>query len=295
MKKFKLVDETFSYTGTCQLGIQNGYLALNRVPKHVEWVHEGFGNHQNTFNNLESKDETFYTERLIQLGLNDKVSAKKYGWLIEPRWYNPMTAEIKGNPRPYVNAYDAIFTHDKELIDSNPDFFKFAPAQGALVEENGLFEKSKLVSCCVSDKIMSEGHRLRLEFARELEKTGQVDMFGYGIDFTYSKTKLETVKDYMFHFCMENDSYDSYYTEKIHDCFLTGTIPIYYGAPDIGNYFNSDAIISLIADEDGALSFNSEILTEEYYNDNYDAVKENFEIALNQQTIEDYIYDNYFN
>ena len=30
-----------------------------------------------------------------------------------------------------------------------------------------------------------------------------------------------------------------------------------------------------------------------YYQDNYDAVKENFEIALNQQTIEDYIYKNY--
>ena len=152
MKKFKLIDETFSYTGTCQLGKQNGYLALNRVPKHVEWVHEGFGNHRNTFNNLESKDETFYTERLIQLGLNDKVSAKKYGWLIEPRWYNPMTAEIKENPRPYVNAYDAIFTHDKELIDSNPDFFKFAPAQGALVEENGLFEKSEDEQCLLHEE-----------------------------------------------------------------------------------------------------------------------------------------------
>ena len=293
MKKFKLIDETFSYTGTCQLGKQNGYLALNRFPKNVEWVHEGFGSHQKTFQNLESTDETFYTERLIQLGLQDNVSAKNYGWLIEPRWYNPMTTEIKRNPAPYVEAYDAIFTHDKELVQSNPEIFKFAPAQGALVEENGLFEKSKLVSCCVSDKVMSDGHRLRLEFARELEKTGQVDMFGYGEDFTYSDTKLETVKDYMFHFCMENDSYPSYYTEKIHDCFLTGTIPIYYGAPDIGDYFNSNAIISLIADSDGSLSFDSEILTEEYYQDNYDAVKENFEIALNQQTIEDYIYKNY--
>ena len=42
MKKFKLIDASFSYTGTCELGSQNGYLALNRFPKHVEWVHEGF-------------------------------------------------------------------------------------------------------------------------------------------------------------------------------------------------------------------------------------------------------------
>ena len=51
-----------------------------------------------TFSKLESTDNTFYTEQLIQLGLNDKISAKKYGWLIEPRWYNPMAAEIKKNP-----------------------------------------------------------------------------------------------------------------------------------------------------------------------------------------------------
>ena len=29
--------------------------------------------------------------------------------------------------------------------------------------------------------------------------------------------------------------------------------------------------------------------------ENYDAVKENFEIALTHQTIEDYIYNHYFN
>ena len=292
-KEFKLVDDTFCYKGTCQLGKQNGYIALNRVPECVEWIHEGHGNYMKTFNNLSEGDETFYTERLIALGLQDKKSSKKYGILFEPRWYNPTTLEIKRNPQPYIDAYEYIFTHDKELIQSNPDFFKFIPGQGALVEENGLFEKTKLVSCCVSDKVMSEGHRLRLEFARELEKTGQVDMYGYGADFKYAPTKLETLKDYMFQFCLENDSYESYYTEKIHDCFLTGTIPIYYGAPDIGDFYNIDGIIMILPDENGVLSFNSECLTEEYYKDHYDAVKENYEIALTEQTIEDYIYRNY--
>lgn len=292
-KKFKLIDDTFSRVGTCQLGKQTGYIALNHVPKHIEWEHNGFGNYMQTYNNLEDGDETFYIERLIQLGLQDKKSSKKYGILFEPKWYNPTTLEIKKNPQPYIDAYECIFTHDKELIQNNPDFFKFIPGQGALVEEFGLFEKSKLVSCCVSDKVMSEGHRLRLEFAKELEKTGQVDMYGYGANFKYAPTKLETLKDYMFQFCLENDSYESYYTEKIHDCFLTGTIPIYYGAPDIGDFYNINGIIMILPDENGVLSFNSECLTEEYYYDHFDAVKENYEIALTEQTIEDYIYRNY--
>ena len=33
----------------------------------------------------------------------------------------------------------------------------------------------------------------------------------------------------MFSVCIENDVYDTYFTEKILDCFATGTIPIYKG------------------------------------------------------------------
>ena len=292
MKKFKLIDETFSYTGTCELGKQNGYLALNRTPQYVEWVHEGFGRHMQTYQNLESTDETFYTERLIQLGLQDKVSAKKYGWLIEPRWYNPMTAEIKRNPQPYIDAYDAIFTHDKELLAIDPTF-KFTFAQGSIIEEVGVFEKTKLVSCCCSDLTMSDGHKFRLDIAKQLEASGQVDM--YGKAFKYIPKKIDALRDYMFSFAMENSVYESYFTEKLHDCLLTGTIPVYLGTPDIGDYYNLDGIIVMERDASGNVSFDSEVLTEEYYNDHLDAVKDNFERVFARQTVEDYIYLNYFN
>jgi hypothetical protein len=36
-----------------------------------------------------------------------------------------------------------------------------------------------------------------------------------------------------------------YWTEKIADCFLAGTVPIYWGCPNIGDYFPSDAMIRL--------------------------------------------------
>lgn len=292
MKKFKLIDNTFSYKGTCEFGAQNGYIAVNRTPKNVEWVHEGFGNHMSTFKNLSPEDETFYTENLIQLGLQDQVSSKKYAILLEPRWYNPMTAEIRNNPEPYVKAYDYIFTHDRDLINYNPDVFKFVIGQGSIVEEFGVFEKSKFISCIVSEKTMSEGHRLRLEVARQVQQSGQVDM--YGKAFNYIPRKIDSLRDYMFSFAMENDCYDSYFTEKLHDCFLTGTIPIYLGAPDIGDFYNTKGMIIMGKDEDGNVLFDSDVLTEEYYYDNIDAVKDNYERALNAVTVEDYMYNNYF-
>jgi len=290
-KKFKLVDDTFCYTGTCNQGTQYGYLALNRIPKYLEWVHEGHGNHIQTFNNLTEKDETFYTERMIQLGLQDKISAKKYAWLIEPRWYNPMTAEIKKNPEPYLEAYDNIFTHDKDLLNLDPKF-KFVYGQGSIVEEVEVFEKSKLVSCCVSNKTMNDGHKLRLEIAKQLAESGQVDMYGHA--FKYIPRKIEALRDYMFSFAMENDYYASYFTEKFHDCLLTGTIPVYLGAPDIGAYYNNDGIVVMEMDSGGNVSFDSEVLTEEYYYDHLDAVKDNYNRVLDVQTAEDYMYKNYF-
>jgi hypothetical protein len=291
MKKFKLVDNTFSYVGESDQGKQNGYLALNTIPKYLEWVHEGYGNHIKTFNNLTPSDETFYTESLIDLGLSDNVSSKKYAWLVEPRWYNPTAEKIKNNPGPYLEAYDAIFTSDKELLDLDPKF-KFVFGQGSIVEEMGVFEKTKLVSCIVSEKTMSQGHRLRLEIAQQIAQSGQVDM--YGKAFNYIPRKIDGLKDYMFSFAMENDCYASYFTEKLHDCLLTGTIPIYLGAPNIGDFYNLNGIIVMEKDADGNVVFDSEVLTKEYYYDNIDAVKDNYERALNCVTAEDYMYNNYF-
>jgi isopentenyl phosphate kinase len=41
----------------------------------------------------------------------------------------------------------------------------------------------------------------------------------------------------------ENSIYPKYYTEKITDCFATGTIPIYYGDRSIGEDFDMNGII----------------------------------------------------
>ena len=91
----------------------------------------------------------------------------------------------------------------------------------------------------------------------------------------------------MFSVAIENN--DQYFSEKLLDCFLTGTIPIYYGTPSVGKWFNTEGMIIL---ED---SFDIESLTEDVYYDKMDAVKDNFERALKMEILEDFIYENYFN
>ena len=46
-------------------------------------------------------------------------------------------------------------------------------------------------------------------------------------------SKLETMSQYDFALCFENMIMDGYITEKIFDCFYSGTIPIYWGPKNI--------------------------------------------------------------
>ena len=57
-------------------------------------------------------------------------------------------------------------------------------------------------------------------------------------------SKNKALSDYKFNFCFENSSLKGYITEKIFDCFFSGTVPIYYGAPDIGHYIPEDCYLS---------------------------------------------------
>jgi len=89
---------------------------------------------------------------------------------------------------------------------------------------------------------------------------------------------------------MENDKYDSYFTEKITDCFATGTVPIYYGSKSIGEYFNTDGIIFLDGDVNTMYNTISKIRGEMYYS-RIDAIKDNMERVKTMQLADDMLYE----
>jgi hypothetical protein len=238
--------------------------------KFIEWVNSG-------------AEETFYVDRHIGLAFDDDTSKKKYAWLLESANICPDVVEdVKRNYLHYIRVYDAIFTHHQDLINLHPKF-KFAPLYGSWIVEPYLYEKNKLVSMICSNKQMCEGHSYRLQWAQELHD--KVDFYGRG--YNEIQTKEEGLADYMFSVAIENASYETYFTEKIQDCFATGTIPVYYGSPDIGKFFNQDGIIFLNDD------FDVSQLTPELYYGKLDVVKENLEVVKNFLINEDYIYKTY--
>ena len=262
--KFNLVGNTFTHLTDGN----KGYSVHGKESKYIEWVKDGSG------------EATFYIDSTLGQAQFDGLSGPKYGWLLESKFITPQIVDsVKMFPERYLETFDIIFTHNQDLlkIDSK---FKWVPAQGFWIKEPKIYEKSKMISMIASNKKMCEGHRLRLEWVERL--WGQVELFGRG--FNEIALKEEGLCDYMFSVAIENGQYETYFTEKLLDCFATGTIPVYLGAPDIGEYFNKDGIIDLTDEFD---------VSDEIYYNKMDAIKDNLERAKKMEILEDFIYENY--
>lgn len=252
-------------------GFQHAHsTTLWKKPKYFEW----------SKNRVE--DTTFYVDNAIMNGINSPAR-RKFAWLVESRDIIPAAmTQVKQNYKAISEAYELLFTHDKEIYDL-ADNFVYLPPHGFWIEEPKVYDKSKLVSMVSSNKSMSNGHKNRLAWVDKLRN--DVDLYGRG--FNPFDKKIDALGDYMFSITIENDSYPTYWSEKILDCFASGTIPVYYGSPDIGDYFNMDGIILL---DD---NFDISQLNEEEYNNRKDAIEDNFNRVLQYDVIEDIIYEKY--
>lgn len=241
--------------------------------KYTEWVYDGSG------------EVNFYVNQRSLEAFSSIQTKPTYIWLLESKQIiKPIYDWVIKNYEFAVSRVDGIFSCDKELCDKYPKIIYSLSNAAPWVEDRKIFEKTKLVSMISSNKSMVPGHRKRLEFVNKFKD--QVDLYGRG--FRDISCKEDGLRDYMFSIAVENAVYDTYFTEKLTDCFATGTLPVFYGCKGVVEYFNEDGIIFL---DD---NFDVSTLTEELYHSRIDAIKDNFERSLTLPIAEDFIYTNYF-
>lgn len=241
----------------------------NKPPKHVVWDF-----------NTQVNPISVYIDKDVVRGLNDKKSDIKILWLLESRHYSGGANQfVKNNINSVINEFNEIWTHDIELINLH-DKFKWTPAYGSFIKEPKIYKKTKRISMITSNKMFTEQQKFRVKYA--IENKNLLDLYGKG--FKEIKHKEEGLKDYMYSVSIENDTYDTYFTEKIIDCFMTGTIPIYKGTNKIIDLFNKDSILFLDKIE------NLNILSEDYYYENFKSIQENYELSQEFDILDDWIY-----
>jgi hypothetical protein len=86
---------------------------------------------------------------------------------------------------------------------------------------------------------------------RELIKETKVDSLSSCLnnahwpDTVSRSNKNEVMRRYLFHFAFENECSDDYMTEKLWGALESGSLPVYYGAPNVLDYVPEHSIIDV--------------------------------------------------
>ena len=267
MLKINLFDESFRHT------FSSSYFSK---PTFFEFVRDQY----------DWDGITMFTDDwIIKNEVNLVKSKIKIAWLLEPRIIKPYVYNLVDD---WQHIYDYIITHDKEILDKYPDKSFYCPVGACWIdrEDQNIYIKRKLLSIVVSSKQETLGQKLRHKIV-DIYKD-KIDVFGRA--YNPIEKKEESLKDYAFQIVVENCSVDGYFSEKIIDCFATGTVPIYWGCKNIGDYFDVNGII--IFNNLSELSNIIEYLNFFGWDKKFRYIMNNFQLFKDYEITEDWMWIN---
>lgn len=246
--------------------------------------------------NSTKEDIAVFTDQFILDPNVSNIDARiKAAVFIEPRCIKPHLYNfVESNPE-VLDKFDVVLTHDDMILKTfrNARLLPILGGSYILEEDHKIYEKTKDVSIVASEKRFAIGHALRHEIIKLFP---QID--AYGPDYTnlykdYEDVEVTTLRDrynketgnllrafgdYRYSVVVENMQHDRYFTEKIINCFVTGTIPIYWGARRIGDFFDERGILAV---EPTVNSIQDALgkATKEFYDEHFKYVQANFERA----------------
>lgn len=170
-----------------------------------------------------------------------------------------------------VSCYD-IFRDNAEydlpflswMINANhgPSLFESSIRDLNWFQNLSKISKTRTLSVFCSKKIITPEHQARYKFVKLLKNHfgDLLDWYGNGI--SSIPAKWDGIAPYKYHIVLENQSRHNIISEKIYDSYLGLAYPIYWGAPNLSDYFPKDSFSSIeILDWRGAIRTIEELLS----------------------------------
>lgn len=266
------------FDNTCAHHVRDdGYFTSTdgRKPREISFVHK-----QQEYDGITIFTDNFILNTPVVTSVKSNI---KIAWCLESPAVMP---RVHNNIHQVADNFDYVFTYRTDLIEQDPKKFIPNTPGGAYLKDEffGLYtnNKNKFCSNIFSAKRDLEGHKLRHHINRSIP---QVDGFGSGTHpgAPFLRDKSPALAPYMFSFIIENIKYPHYFTEKLIDCLLAGCVPIYWGAPNIGDYFNLDGFIIFNSFDE----LKDKKITKQDYLDRLQAIAENYKTALLYKSSDD--------
>jgi hypothetical protein len=189
----------------------------------------------------------------------------KVFWQAEPPEVMPHVADKLIEHRGF---YDLILAWDDRILSQCRNARLF-PYGGVWARGADTSQKKFAVSMIASSKNFCAGHAFRLQVFNMLPATVVRHQSP-----PFIPTKHSLLVPYQYSIVMENGRHINYFTEKINDALATKTIPIYWGAPNIGDFYNTDGILSFQTVDELFEILNR--LTPDFYKSREAAIEDNY-------------------
>lgn len=152
--------------------------------------------------------------------------------------------------------FNLILTHDQNLLNSCSNAKKMLFGTSWIHPQNyGGKDKKDSVSFLCGGKNSTNNHIIRrnlwdrqheIKFNKQFYSSSQNPYNIHLSSFVLGgqpRQKIQMFKS-KFHIAIQNTCIDNYFSQKLIDCLITKTIPIYIGPPNIGQVFDKRGIIT---------------------------------------------------
>ncbi len=158
--------------------------------------------------------------------------------------YEPEHADPYANDPKCHEHFSTILTYRDDLVD-NKTYHKYHLPHPLEAVEALPYDQKKFC-CMVAHYKVSSDPTTTYRARRELIDTsnGEIALYGrrweghgYSNYRGFAPSKIKTMSHYRFSICYENClGVPGYVSEKIFDCLMAYSVPIYWGAPNIEDY-----------------------------------------------------------
>jgi hypothetical protein len=182
-----------------------------------------------------------------------------------------------GMVRAAHTNFDLILSYDTRILEL-PNTIEFCPV-GSWIDPRIKLDKQDQISYLMSSKIYTKAQRMRFVIMRRFGHLKQLGPFDFLMH--RSPPRVPSKEPFYarakFNIACENQIMPNMFTEKLLDCFVTKTVPIYFGCTNLERYFDLRGVIQFWTIEQ--LEHIIATLTPEDYESRLPYIEENYQRA----------------